>query len=213
MVTIFEGINKSFLYLTLSTITESIRQSVPDRTVSPTISDADSYLFAFMNINYKLYFISEMKISISVYFLMTVTVWTISSKTIFEKIKRRQQFSKNMAFLKSNTHKNNLLKSGPGSVILSKSLALRKEVCKTKKFKQIIRYPGCFNIELTNRLCYGRCYSFYIPGGTGFSTCGQCRPDKFKFVRVKLFCPGKSYKVIRKKVLIVKTCHCVSHSI
>ncbi|KAK3092858.1 hypothetical protein FSP39_007992 [Pinctada imbricata] len=112
------------------------------------------------------------------------------------------------------------IKGSKRAFIVTKKRYLRKEWCKTQPFKQIVREPGCISRTILNNFCYGQCNSFFIPkiskneiGDASFLSCGFCKPRKYANIRVTLICPGKSYRVKRKKILRIKKCRCMAQKV
>lgn len=166
------------------------------------------HLFLYSDV----FFVStEMKIRACLCLCLATYFLGISSKDFNRKIRKRFKLTKN-TLQDVNLHAKTLKSEPSSSITLSTALILKKEICRTKRFRQVISYPGCIDRSITNKLCYGRCHSFYIPNGSGFITCGQCRPDKYQTIGVKLFCPGKSFKFVKKNILKIKSCQCVSQT-
>lgn len=97
---------------------------------------------------------------------------------------------------------------------------LKKEWCKTERFKQVIRDEGCLKRVIINRFCYGQCNSFFIPksnrndpDSAAFKSCAFCRPRKSSNITVTLVCPNRRPRLKRRKVLVVKQCRCMAQAL
>lgn len=111
---------------------------------------------------------------------------------------------------------------------LTKADYLKREMCKTQSFKQVIHVPGCEPVTVSNKFCYGQCNSFFIPrwtnnnsnkqqeGGSGqelsdaFSSVAHCRPHRGKWVKVRLYCENQRPKRPWKRIYVVKDCKCMA---
>ncbi|XP_069117649.1 gremlin-2-like [Argopecten irradians] len=106
------------------------------------------------------------------------------------------------------------------SFVITKRRHLKKEWCKTQHFTQIVREPGCLSRTITNNFCYGQCNSFFIPKSdrrdlkeAAFVSCGFCKPRAFSTIRITLMCPGKHYRLKRKRILKIKKCRCMAQKV
>ena len=94
---------------------------------------------------------------------------------------------------------------------------LKKEWCKTERFRQVVREEGCLRRVIINRFCYGQCNSFFIPksnkrdpNSAAFRSCAFCKPRRTFSVTVTLVCPSRRQRLRRKKVDVVKQCKCMA---
>ncbi|XP_033735537.1 gremlin-2-like [Pecten maximus] len=106
------------------------------------------------------------------------------------------------------------------SFVITKRRHLKKEWCKTQHFTQVVREPGCLSRTIINNFCYGQCNSFFIPKSdrrdlkeAAFVSCGFCKPRAFSTIRVTLMCPGKHYRLKRKRILKIKKCRCMAQKV
>lgn len=106
------------------------------------------------------------------------------------------------------------------SYVITKRQHLKKEWCKTQHFTQVVREPGCKSRTIINNFCYGQCNSFFIPKSdrrnlkeAAFVSCGFCKPSAFSTIRVTLMCPGKHYRLKRKRILKIKRCRCMAQKV
>ncbi|XP_060070595.1 gremlin-2-like [Ylistrum balloti] len=106
------------------------------------------------------------------------------------------------------------------SFVITKRQHLKKEWCKTQHFTQVVREPGCLSRTIVNNFCYGQCNSFFIPKSdrrklkeAAFVSCGFCKPRAFSTIRVTLMCPGKNYRLKRKRILKIKKCRCMAQKV
>ncbi|KAM4889228.1 DAN domain family member 5 [Thomomys bottae] len=89
-----------------------------------------------------------------------------------------------------------------------------RETCKAVPFIQILSRPGCAPARVRNRLCFGRCSSFYVPGAGAparvLSNC--CGPARRRRVPVILRCRAGG-PAWRRRVAVsaelVQDCRCV----
>ncbi|MCP9264848.1 hypothetical protein DINM_023014 [Dirofilaria immitis] len=92
--------------------------------------------------------------------------------------------------------------------------------CDGQIFKQRIRMDGCLSKVVHNRFCHGTCSSYFIPRlrprklklDAMFQSCSVCRPTEWDTVEVKLDCPRKNPKELKRKVIKVKKCKCIALS-
>ncbi|KAK6108172.1 DAN domain family protein [Brugia pahangi] len=92
--------------------------------------------------------------------------------------------------------------------------------CDGQIFKQRIRMDGCLSKVVHNRFCHGTCSSYFIPRlrprklklDAMFQSCSVCRPAEWDTVEVKLDCPRKNPKELKRKVIKVKKCKCIALS-
>ncbi|VDP11592.1 unnamed protein product [Onchocerca flexuosa] len=90
--------------------------------------------------------------------------------------------------------------------------------CDGQIFKQRIRMDGCLSKVVHNRFCHGTCSSYFIPRlrprklklDAMFQSCSVCRPTEWDTVEVKLDCPRKNPKELKRKVIKVKKCKCIA---
>lgn len=88
-------------------------------------------------------------------------------------------------------------------------IAKHPEWCQMRPIRQKIRHPGCEPVYVDNHMCFGQCWSFFIPKRRhSFSSCSKCAPVRTRKQKIEMKCPGmKSGKKI-KRVSIVTKCRC-----
>lgn len=106
-------------------------------------------------------------------------------------------------------------------LISSASNLRKKDRCKTLKLKHKIVEKDCLPKMITNKYCYGQCNSFFIPthfdidsnsteNEAVFKTCSLCRPKKFEWISLKLYCPTFSPPFKIQKVQLIQKCKCLN---
>ena len=86
---------------------------------------------------------------------------------------------------------------------------LQKETCLTVPYNETVTAKGCKPITKLNRICTGRCNSFFIPGSdSDFQTCASCVPSSVREEEVILKCPKKKNGVVKKTRQVILACKC-----
>ncbi|NWI96138.1 CER1 protein, partial [Pitta sordida] len=93
-------------------------------------------------------------------------------------------------------------------VLPIKTNEMHQENCRTLPFAQAITHNNCEKVTVQNKLCFGKCSSFDVPGPEDRlpTFCSHCLPSKFFMKRLHLSCTG-SVPVI-KEIMIVEECKC-----
>lgn len=90
---------------------------------------------------------------------------------------------------------------------------LKKDWCKTTRFRQVIRVDGCKEVTVMNNFCYGQCNSLYISHYKGkapaFESCAACVPWRKHRRSVFLECSGNK-KRRKFRYTYIKRCKCVT---
>uniref|UniRef100_H3A159 Cerberus 1, DAN family BMP antagonist n=2 Tax=Latimeria chalumnae TaxID=7897 RepID=H3A159_LATCH len=93
-------------------------------------------------------------------------------------------------------------------VLPIKTNEVQQETCRTLPFSQSIVHENCEKVVVQNKLCFGRCTSFHVPGPEDrlYTFCSHCLPNKFTMNRMELNCTGSTTVV--KVVMVVEECKC-----
>ena len=86
---------------------------------------------------------------------------------------------------------------------------LQKETCFTIPYNETVTSKGCKPTTRLNRICTGRCNSFFVPGSdSDFQSCASCIPTSVREEDVILKCPKEESGVIKKKIRVILACKC-----
>ncbi|NXT73597.1 CER1 protein, partial [Zapornia atra] len=98
-------------------------------------------------------------------------------------------------------------------VLPIKTNDMHQENCRTLPFSQGVTHESCEKVTVQNKLCFGKCSSFHVPGPEDrlYMFCSHCLPSKFSMKRLNLNCTS-SVPVV-KEVMIVEECKCESQRI
>ncbi|XP_048198371.1 DAN domain family member 5 [Perognathus longimembris pacificus] len=88
------------------------------------------------------------------------------------------------------------------------------ETCKAVPFIQVLSRPGCTPARVRNRLCFGRCFSLYVPGSaaTPRVLSNSCVPARRRRVPVVLWCSTGSpawRRRVKVSTELVQECQCI----
>ena len=88
---------------------------------------------------------------------------------------------------------------------------LQAETCFTVLHNETISSKGCEPAIRLNRLCTGRCNSFFVPGSDAdFKSCASCFPSRVREEYVPLRCPKTKVGFKVKKIRVILECRCQS---
>ncbi|NXA15527.1 CER1 protein, partial [Sapayoa aenigma] len=93
-------------------------------------------------------------------------------------------------------------------VLPIKTNEMHQENCRTLPFAQGVTHNSCEKVTVQNKLCFGKCSSFHVPGPEDHlhTFCSHCLPSKFSMKHLHLNCTG-SVPVV-KEIMIVEECKC-----
>ncbi|XP_048377693.1 cerberus-like [Stegostoma tigrinum] len=80
--------------------------------------------------------------------------------------------------------------------------------CRAVPFTQSISHLNCKTFNIQNRLCFGHCSSFFIPGTEQrlYRSCSRCFPSQLKKIVVSLECEG--VLVVSRNITLIEECKC-----
>ena len=88
---------------------------------------------------------------------------------------------------------------------------LQTETCFTILYNETITSEGCDSVTRQNRICRGRCNSFFVPTlESDFKSCSSCTPTRLRNEYVTLRCPKDKFGFRVKKIQIILDCKCQS---
>lgn len=84
------------------------------------------------------------------------------------------------------------------------------ELCQGIEFNQVIIRNKCIPVVIRNRLCTGYCKSDSTPNLNEDMSreIRSCTEDRSIKVKVRLHCPLRRKKILKKRIKIVETCKC-----
>lgn len=104
-----------------------------------------------------------------------------------------------------------LLMQRPKPTWLMGTGELQAETCFTVLHNETITSKGCEPATRLNRLCTGRCNSFFVPGSDAdFQSCASCIPSRVREEYITLRCPKKQIGFTVKKIQVILECKCRS---